>query len=188
MNLVQHLERELGKIDEGWSVDANGKEAPFQVARFRNGSIRDAVAFSTVGLGRFPFHWKGGHIRIELLIIVREQLADSPIPNVLQWTGAKVLSSGIPLLRGEVVKLPSAPFVDSAMTSVYSAVPVYFPDSFAVCKEDSVDVAIAWLIPISENEANYVSRHGWSKFEEKLASEDPDLLDVYRPELRALEV
>jgi hypothetical protein len=66
---------------------------------------------------------------------------------------------------------------------VYVAIPVYFPDDFAVYDGDGDPIVIAWLVPISADEASYVKQHGWEAFETHLAETDPDLTDVFRPSL-----
>lgn len=185
MSLIEHLERYLGEIEVGWSRDADGDEMPFQVVRFPQGSGPETVSFATVGLSRHPLRSAAGgkEIRHELLMIVPDRLRDGPVPGLLQQIGMEALSAGRPLLRGEVIGPRGELFPDSGMEAVYVAIPVYFPDEFGVCDEDGAEIVIAWLVPISANEAQYVRDHGWRTFEERLVERDPDLTDVFRASL-----
>jgi len=46
-SLVAHFEAVLGEIDAGWSKDADGSKAPFQVVRFAGAPVPGCVAYST---------------------------------------------------------------------------------------------------------------------------------------------
>ena len=63
---------------------------------------------------------------------------------------------------------------------MYLSIPVYLPDGFAICDNDTVTAVITWLVPITDAEAGYVRTRGWSAFEEGLVAEDPDLVDLSR--------
>ncbi len=63
--------------------------------------------------------------------------------------------------------------------------PVYFPDDFAVYKGNDDQIVVAWLVPISSNEASYVRQHGWRAFEKRLVENDPDLTNVFCAPLAA---
>lgn len=180
--LIEHLEKYLGRIDAGWSEDDSGTSQPFQVARFAGGMILDAVSFSTVGLSKYPLSSRrtGRGIRHELVMCVKDVLRDGPVPGLLQQAGNESLASGRPYLRGDVIGPRGGLFPRSELTALYVALPVYFPDDFAVAFENEAEIAIAWLVPISTGEADFVASHGWQAFEDLLTREDPDLLDVYR--------
>lgn len=66
------------------------------------------------------------------------------------------------------------------MAAFYVAMPAYFPDEFATCQSPDGPIVIAWLVPISASEAQYVARSGWSAFEDRLVGQDPDLTDFTR--------
>jgi hypothetical protein len=61
---------------------------------------------------------------------------------------------------------------------------VYFDDDFlSVVLENGVETAVVWLVPIGASEASFVRERGWDAFEEELARQDPDLLDLNRAEM-----
>ncbi|MEV7404891.1 suppressor of fused domain protein [Streptomyces sp. NPDC091267] len=69
----------------------------------------------------------------------------------------------------------------SAAAALYAALPVYFDDDFfSVTIENGSDVAIVWLVPITSAEADFVRVKGWQAFEQALAAQDPDLVDIDR--------
>jgi len=39
---------------------------------------------------------------------------------------------------------------------------------------------IAWLVPITDQEASFVNDRGWNEFERELEKHDPDLIDFLR--------
>jgi hypothetical protein len=177
-DLVEHLERFLGPIEAGWSVDADGASVPFQVVRCPAPSLAGCVAFSTLGLSTTALvsGTSGRPIRQELVMLLGDRWRDGPAPGLLQQVGRELLGSGSALLRGEVIG-PRGPLVPSSrMEALYAAIPVYLPDAFG-----QVDgVVFAWLVPISLAEAALVSREGWETFEDRLIAVDPDLTDLAR--------
>jgi hypothetical protein len=184
--LVDHFERYLGPIQEGWAVDADGAQMPFQIVRFDHGSGPHTVSFATLGLGRYPLPSPstGRAIRHELLMLAPERLARGPLPSLIQQIGTAAIAGRRALLRGDVIG-PHGPVVaGSQMGAFYVAMPAYFPDDFATCECEEGSVVIAWLVPISATEAEYVARRGWEAFEDRLVEQDPDLTDFGRQPMR----
>jgi Suppressor of fused protein (SUFU) len=180
--LIAHLESHLGPIDAGWSKLPDGSDCPFQIVRFLEGPIAGVTTLSTIGLSNalLPSPVSSKDIRHEFLFVARSG-QEKAAPAVMQRVGIMAISHRRPLLRGEVVGPTGALIEDSALTYHYASVPVYHPDTLASCHLDGGDVAMVWLVPISEAEANFVRDHGWSAFEDKLVEKDPDLLDLCRP-------
>jgi hypothetical protein len=183
VGLSSHLESYLGNIEAGWRRGADGVELPFQVARFQRGVGDGTVAFATLGLGGHLLGGRTKQIRQEFMMIVPESLRDGPVPGILQQVGIGVLETHRALLRGDVLGPKNSLFVGSKMEALYVTLPIYFPDKFSVYAEDGTNIAIAWLVPISRNEAHYVQERGWRDFEQRLTEVDPDLANVYREPL-----
>jgi hypothetical protein len=68
---------------------------------------------------------------------------------------------------------------DSLMEAFYVGMPVYLPDEFGSCEVEGNQIAIAWLVPISRNEAACVARYGWDSFEDRLMELDSDLTNIF---------
>lgn len=94
-----------------------------------------------------------------------------------------VLKTHQALLRGSVIGPAGALVPGSELTALYVTMPSYFPVDFATYPSDDGDIAIAWLVPITSNEANFVAKYGWDPFEDALVEQDPDLVDFHRPEM-----
>lgn len=183
--IIDHFEKYLGPVEEGWSEDADGVKMPFQIAKYAKGSGPGTVAYSTLGLHRYALRSPstGRDLRLELLLLVRD-LPSGTAPALLHQIAMSALTEGRAYVRGEVLG-PQGPVVPgSKMEAFYVAIPAYFPDEFATCRAEGEAVAIAWLVPITAREAGYVAKHGWDAFEDRLVEADPDLTDLSRPSLR----
>jgi hypothetical protein len=183
--IIEHLERFLGEIEVGWSRNADGEKMPFQVVRFDHGDRPDTVAFSTLGLSRHALHnWSTGQeVRQELMVIVPRSMSDAPVPALLQQVGEEALSDHHAYLRGQVIG-PRGQLFNTAMEALLVSAPVYLPDEFATCSDEIGNlVVIAWLVPISRQEAEYVGHTGLREFEDRLLEAQPDLTDPFRASL-----
>jgi hypothetical protein len=181
--VVEHLERFCGVIAEGWNTDPDGNPMPFQIVRIEASAIDDAVIYATLGLSNFQLAAPSGRkqIRHELLVIARKNRLRSNLPAVLQQVAAESLLSGSAYVRGDVIGPREALFTGSDMTAFYVAIPVCFSDVFATIEITGFGtVVFAWLVPITSPEAAFVAARGWEAFEDQLAEQQPDLLDLTR--------
>lgn len=180
--LVEHLERALGPIRTGWAVAPDGAKTPFQIVRFAGGSGADSVAYSTLGLSRrvLPSPTSDLRIRQELLMLAPDALEPDNVASLLLQVGEMAIRMGRALLRGDVIGPAGALVPGSDLTALYVTMPTYFPDEFATYSDDDGTIVIAWLVPITDSEADYVSNHGWDAFEDRLSEQDPDLVDFHR--------
>ncbi len=170
-----------------WSPPAAATQGSPQVACFREGRLAGCQSFATVGLSRTPLRHPASdrHFRLELLACENTGRATGygHFPDVLEFVTGQLLASGQAILRGDVVALP-APLPGGTMTSLYAGLPVYFDDDFfSVTLENGSEVAIVWLIPITDQETAFIREKGWRAFEDALALQDPDLLGPARPQL-----
>ncbi|TKY89760.1 hypothetical protein EX895_001545 [Sporisorium graminicola] len=186
--IVQHMERYLGEIQRGWSTYENGLVAPFQVVEF--GEVPREIGWTvlaTLGLNQYPTRSakSGKAVRQELVLILPAASAPGPFPSVLQQIGTQVVHSGQAVLRGEFLELDQpCPFVpDSQLSAFFATLPSYLPDAFNTYHGPEFDVIFPWLIPITPSELAFVKNEGWSKFEDLLVEQDPNLLDLRRAPL-----
>ncbi|MDP5228743.1 MULTISPECIES: suppressor of fused domain protein [Arthrobacter] len=185
-DLIAHFEYTLGLIQRGWSVDPDRVKMPFQIVQFASGSDEDSVGYATLGLSRHLLESAASDrtIRQELLMLAPKKMKpDFPV-GLLHQLGSMVLGTHKALLRGNVIGPANALVPGSELTALYVASPVYFPDEFATFTDDDGDVVVAWLVPISTGEADFVWHHGWGAFEDLLLEQDPDLVDFDRPEMK----
>lgn len=183
--LVAHFEQFLGPIASGWMKDSSGEQLPFQVVRYAHGPDVGSVAYSTLGLSRRTFAAKDGTgVRQELVILATKSLPVEYVLNVVRDVAASMAERNHALRQGEVLGPVPPPVPRSAMVAVYAALPVYFDDSFATHVSASGEqVELVWVVPVTQPEAQFVRSHGWEAFEDLLADQDPDLVDVFRAEM-----
>ncbi|GAA2444950.1 suppressor of fused domain protein [Streptomyces glaucus] len=185
--LITHLESRLGGLAGAWSPGEEAPEGSPRIGYFTGGALPGVHSFATIGLFKTPLTSRvsGRHQHMELLACGRAVPGDDPgpLPGVLEWVAGRLVAGGEALLRGDVIPLPVPLVPGGTMTALYAALPVYFDDDFAsVVLENGVETIVAWLVPIGASEAAYVQERGWPAFEEALARQDPDLLDVNRAE------
>lgn len=187
-NIFEHLEAFAGEIAQGWSVDSDGNRLPFQVVQTVGGPHLGTTTFVTLGLSNFPLSsdptgQTQKMIRHELLMIVPSEAVPPNIVGIIQQAGLEALARGSAYLRGELLGPRGALFAGYEPKALYASLPVYFPDEFWGATVDGVgDVAFVWLVPLLDEEANYLSKNGWPDFESRLASTDPDLTNYARTE------
>jgi hypothetical protein len=182
-DFIEHIERYLGTIEHGWTKSPSGKSMPFQIIECRGGVVRGAAAFMTLGLGQTELSSRVTQklIRQELLITVRAVDATVGVPSLLQQVASDALTRREAYLRGDVIGPRGTIFEGSTMEAFYVTMPTYYPESFSTFEESAgCGRIIAWLLPITSKEAEYVRSRGWSEFETLLEKENPDLLNLNR--------
>ena len=107
-------------------------------------------------------------------------MAPDRVVSLLHQVGTMALGSRRALLRGDVIGPAGALVPESELTALYVTMPVYFPTEFGTYTAPDGDVVIAWLVPITTREADFISDQGWDRFEDQLAEQDPDLIDFQR--------
>lgn len=207
--LVAHFERFLGPSASGWMRSNTGELLPFQVVRWSRGPDVGSVVYSTLGLSRTVMDSgcdAPRQVRQELVMMVTKSLPAEYVLAVFVDAVSVTVRTGRALARGDVLGpvppvspagggagltalpapgRPRSSIWGSEMSALYVADPVYLPDEFArVGVDDGPEVRMAWLVPITSAEARFVREHGWEEFEELLADQDPDLVDVFRVPVR----
>lgn len=186
MTILDHLEAYLGPIETGWSPEAFAREAKgLTVARLA-GKLGESKAFATVGLSSHVLTSRASEKRIrqELVFIAQASFGDRNIPALLEQVAQEAVRSHSAYLRGDVIGPRGRLFDAGEMTALYVAIPVYLPNAFASFERDDGETTIvAWLFPITDDEARFVATHGWSAFEDQLEAHDPDLTDPLRESL-----
>ena len=185
LRLVQHLESYLGTVRCGWKELPDGQAAQYQVVEYEGlPTISGSVAYSTLGLSDVPLPplpRTGQLIRHELVFLARKSFGRRNIPGLLQQVAQEALIRNRAYLCGDVIGPRGALFDESTLEALYVTNPVYLPDDFAACTLPTGEVAvIAWLVPITRSESEYVRSVGWRRFEDTLVAVDPDLLDFNR--------
>jgi hypothetical protein len=181
---LRHVERHLGRIQEGWLHDRAGDALSYSVARFDDAPVAGASSFLSLGLSKAPLRLGDGarSLRQELLLASsngRDMTAF--LVDALQHVATAALQAGCAYSARSVVRLPWSPPGASSIAGFYVAAPVCYPDALHLFEEAGRDpILIAWLVPITRAEGVLVLDSGWEALENRLVDEDPDLLDWCR--------
>ncbi|MER7457995.1 suppressor of fused domain protein [Micromonospora sp. NPDC126480] len=183
--LIDHLERRLGRLTNGWKGAAREGLPTVNVACFTGGVFTGTTCYATVGLSRVPLHHPGsdGHLFLEFIAAEHgpDDVSRSMFPRALEFVASRCLDTREAVLRGDVIPLPENLVRGSRFTSLYAALPVYYDADFkSVVVENGDAVAVAWLVGITSGEAQFIADRGWGQFEEELLKHDPDLMDMNR--------
>lgn len=179
MNLITHLENELGPICEGW-----GEAGQIRVAKFQDQPWDGVSTYSTIGFSHHPLSATAGEqkrIRAELLFSAYSQVRGSEIASVLLTFSEYLIGQGRALLRGDVVGPSRELIPGSQLCALYASMPVFFDDNFSVFCGSDFSTVLIWLIPLYESEANYVKACGWDRFEDRMESMSVDFCNLRRP-------
>lgn len=179
MTIIEHAEKFLGKISYGWrdqwSTDG------LQVVCFKNSPYDEVDTFLTIGLSNHELRiYDTKNVRHELILPISGLDTPEKIVSLMFFMSEHILSNHNALLRGQVVVLPINIADKIGFKALYCAMPVFLDDDFATFNKMSSPVVIVWLIPIYSNELDYVAKNGWSKFEDLLQHESPDLFSLKR--------
>ena len=177
---IDFLEDKLGRIKRGWK---GTEEEGIQIVQYGNEPFEGCSVYSTLGLsGYYMRGYKGGkEIRHELFMISRNDFGEKNIPAILQQISQESIREKKAYMRGEYIKMKGEVFQGTKLTALYVSNPVYFEDDFwEYDNGKDVPIVNVWVFPIYEEEVSILDSEGWGYFEDKLESEDPDLLDFNR--------
>lgn len=113
-------------------------------------------------------------------MLAPKTLASNRVISLIWQIGSMVLKARRPLLRGDVIGPAGIIVPESEATALYVTMPVYFPNEFATFADANGDVVVAWLVPITTREADFIACQGWDAFEDRLVVSDPNLADFRR--------
>ena len=181
--VAKHLEDHLGPVQNGREFALPG-QAPFFVVEFADRPTRGARTFATLGLSEHVLAQPAGGSALRQELLFAAGNADpSEAALLLAAVARDVTASATSLDRGAVLGPHGPLFPGSHLEALYCAPPVYFPDGLAKYGGMTPPVVLVWLVPLTAKEASFASRRGFAAFEALLQEQDPDLLDIQRPEM-----
>lgn len=183
MTLIDHLERHLGPIAEGWR--GNAPPSTIQIVRFADRPEPGVSTYMTLGLSKILLPASdSGPVTEELLVSAYDHVPRNELASFLMTFAEFVVEKNRALLRGDVVG-PASPIVPGvAASAVYAAIPALFGDGFARFADATGPIEIIWLIPMPAGEARWVKQHGWKAYESALMQTEVDFFDLDRPAVR----
>jgi antitoxin YqcF len=178
--LPEHIATFLGKLEDSWHLETGSHD--LQVVKASNQPAPGVTAYATLGMSHAVLRMPGGRtVRQELVLAAYERFPPASVASFLLTFGASILSLGEALLRGDMIGPQNALIPGVAANSIYCTAPVPFDERLATYDGSEPLTVFVWALPVTGDEAEFVMRNGWSKFEELLESREPDLWDLNRP-------
>jgi hypothetical protein len=178
MNVADHLEQHLGQMARGWS---SSSMPGVQVCLFLDQPTPGVTTLATLGLSNTVLSMMDGRaVRQELLMAFHGSRPPEEFAQILLHVADQMCRDDRALLRGDIVPLGSRVATDSAADALYASVPVVFPEGFATLKDTIPPTVFVWLIPLLRAEVELIRTSGWTEFEDRLETAEPDLYDLGR--------
>jgi hypothetical protein len=176
----------FGKIQGGFGASITGDPVDeVQFIECRRGWVHGVSVISTLGLSRFALLSPDtkSEIRQELFLMAREDQVPDNAAAVLHQVVSHLTKTNRAVLRGHAIKRPGTLFNKRDFVALYATWPIYYPEEMWTCRTEGVEIAMGWLLPITEPEWKFHAENGWSKFETLLNKARCDLFDLNRPSL-----
>lgn len=179
--VLRHLRAHLGEVAHRWKALADGRPMRFEVLAFQGKPFRGATTFVTLGLSAQSFALqRADRAREELVMSVWDRFAEHDVPGLLHHLAVGIADRDTAVLRGQVIG-PSGPiFPGSQLSAIYFTPPPYFPETFDYLPSTVPPTLLVGVVPVWSSEVEIISEIGWSRFEDSLAHQNPDLLDLDR--------
>lgn len=175
--LVPHLEQHLGPIEMGW-VPEDDEELPFQVVSHTQTVETTAIA-CTLGLSEYALPHEDDIIRLELFMMVPDDLDAGPVVSTLVGVGGLLIEEQLALHAGMVITGVDTLAEVSPHENLYVSRPLFYTPEFQHFSAGDMAVEIDWLIPVSDPEADYIDAEGWPAFERLMyETEEFDPIDI----------
>ena len=183
-SLIEHYESTVGPIESGWHSDIKG----VSIVRIRCAVLHGVMMYATLGLSRHVLAQPDGRtIRMELLALSAasfDEACGKRWASAMDQMASGIVHSHNAPLRGSFYGPAGSMFEGKKLEALYVASQMVLPDEFQQYKpEEGAPIFFAWLVPLYAAEAEYRQRHGWSKLEDELERQDPDLFDLARASL-----
>jgi hypothetical protein len=189
--LIDHIRSALGEVDRSLTETSDGEELPFHLLLFEDQPERGAVTFVTLGLSAEPLRMEDGNaIRQELVLSCHDRWATAETVDLLLKVGWNMLTERKALIRGWRIGVSTPMPTGRTTVDLFCTAPGFFSDDFAIWDGSDPVTVFVQLVPITSAESQTIATHGWEWFEDLLAAEQPDILDLGRasaPTIRAHE-
>lgn len=183
--LSDHLQKHLGTPARVFDRFHDGKAMSVPVKAYPDRPIKGAMTFVTAGLSEHPFMLQGGHAVRQELVLSTWARFDGPqgldAPSVLHGIATDIIARDTALIRGQIIGPFQPLFPESTLSALVAVPPPYFPESFDFFAGTVPGTMLVGLLPITALEAEAAAQMGWSRFEDLLEAQNPDLMDLKRP-------
>lgn len=182
MELIKHLEKYLGEINEG--IKLNDREYNISVSIFKNMPFEGINSYCTLGMSKYLLFHNSKEFRIELIFGSEERFEKSAIARLLLTFSERLITTGTAPFLGNVFDFNDYIYPNSRMSKLYITSPVFYQPDFQVCNTASSNVIFPWVFPIHDSEAEFIKANGYDFFESYLEENDINSFwDLLRPPL-----
>ena len=180
--VLEHLERCLGSISEVFAHDENGQPLHVPIGAVHDAPYEGAITLVTLGLSDYELEQGKGPVRQELMFGFWSRFGFRNAPALLDYWAQHAIHSGQAFLRGNWDSY-NAPIIDNtAMTGLTFEPPVGYAEGlFQLTGVFAEPVIVISIIPLTTDETDFRTTHGWPDLEDRLERPGVDLLDLDRP-------
>ena len=178
--MIEAFETAVGTIVEGWPVGR--PDQGVQIVETRPPGSPDLRAFTTLGLGRHALGLQDGREgRMELTTALFDDIDPAPLKGFLAMTAELLLEKHEAPLRGDIFDPRRSIYPDGRTVCVYVTAPVFLAPEHQILRDESGrDVVLAWLLPITMEEAALCRSRGWESLEDHLEMVGDGIFDPLR--------
>lgn len=177
--LFFHIEKHIGRISSSWKL--NNAEENIQIVKFLNTPTKSVSTFITLGVSNHILTMpSGATCRQEFLFSAYDKFDPESIAMMMILFSNQIISSHKAVLRGEITNLNQPISADINMKYLYTSIPYIFPEEFDQLLSVKPAVMFPLLIPLHEEEAQFVSEFGRQNFEKLIDEKEMDLFDLAR--------
>jgi hypothetical protein len=187
--IVEHIQSYLGKVQEGWKPGGSNPEGGnISLVRYSLEPEQGWVVLGSFGLSRLPLAQENnGELRQEILVCwPEEEMTDSLLSHIYS-IAQTVAVTGASLGRGALLPIPSEPSLqsgrDEPYVAWYTGVPYFLPSTGVLCEAVEPPMLLTWLMPVYENEAEFIAAKGVEAFEDKMLESREACFSWPRPSL-----
>ena len=157
----------------------NSKEKHIDVMCCKDSQYSDTNVYASIGLNEMDGNIISDNVsvRIELIGIALDN--SDYMGNIIASTAFEIMDNGT-FGYGEVIQNVVGEYVqDTNLKHVVLVSPVYW-EEYAPLVDKGISVSWLMIVPITDEEKNFINLYGIDAFESRLANSSFDILDMYR--------
>lgn len=184
----QDFYRLLGFIESGFGIKTEPKvynptkEVEIKVTIAENSPYQEMHSYCTIGLNEFPMTIDDGSdlgFRVELMLGSNPD--STSYSDLLIWMSQFYINETV-LFPGTVMRgaVKDSGVKNNNLPNAYVTYPFGWLHNFEFFQASEYDIRFLLILPISNNEMEYLSKYGKDKFEDLLVEKEVDVFNFHR--------